>query len=58
MKKRNQKLSLHRETVARLEISPLRRVVGGAGGLAADREVLGEVTSCGEECGCPDDSAY
>ena len=47
MKKRNEKLSLHRETVLRLESLPLRRVAGGV-----VRDVVGDVTSCGEECGC------
>ncbi len=51
MKRRNQKLSLHRETVARLESLPLRQVVGG---VAAARNVVGDMSSCGEECGCTD----
>jgi hypothetical protein len=49
MKKRNQKLGLHRETVLRLE--NLGRVVGGL--LQQQRDVAGDVTSCGAECGCP-----
>lgn len=47
MKKRNEKLSLHRETLTRLESLPLGRVVGGV-----VRDVAGDVTSCGQECGC------
>lgn len=52
MKKRGRKLSLHRETVARLERLHLERV---AGGLAAARDAVGDMTSCGEDCGCPDE---
>jgi hypothetical protein len=48
MKKRSQKLSLHRETVLRLET--LDRV---AGGLLRQADAVGDVTSCGAECGCP-----
>jgi hypothetical protein len=50
MKKRSQKLALHRETVLRLESLALGRV---AGGLAVARDAVGDVTSCGAECGCP-----
>jgi hypothetical protein len=48
MKKRSQKLSLHRETVLRLE--NLGRI---AGGLVRQDDAVGDVTSCGAECGCP-----
>ena len=49
MKKRSQKLSLHRETVARLESLPLRQVAGGL-----VRDAVGDMSSCGQECGCTD----
>jgi hypothetical protein len=54
MKKRNPKLSLHRETVIRLESLPSGRV---AGGLAA-RDAVGDMSSCGQECGCVETGTY
>jgi hypothetical protein len=49
MKKRNQKLSLHRETVAHLENLPAAKL---------DRVAGGVVSSCGDRnCDCPDDFA-
>lgn len=47
MKKRNQKLSLNRETIASLPTSRLDRVAGG--GVV---DAVGDVTSCGRDCGC------
>lgn len=54
MKKRNQKLSLNRETVARLERLPVTGMDRIAGGYLRNDAVLGEHSSCGEECGCPE----
>ena len=54
MKKRNQKLSLNRETVARLESLPAVQMNQIAGGLLAAGNALAEHSSCGEECGCPE----
>ena len=51
MKKRSQKLTLHRETVLRLESLSLGRVAGGL--QQQQRDLAGDVTSCGGECGCP-----
>jgi hypothetical protein len=48
MKKRSQKLSLHRETLAHLDILAGRKLVQVAGGYQ---------TSCGYECGCQDEFA-
>ncbi|HEX2223150.1 MAG TPA: class I lanthipeptide [Thermoanaerobaculia bacterium] len=56
MKKRNQKLSLNRETVARLQSLPAAVIDRIAGGLV--REAAGDMTSCGEECGCPASDTY
>jgi hypothetical protein len=48
MKKRSQRLSLHRETIAHLENLAGRKLVQVAGGVE---------TSCGYECGCLDEFA-
>lgn len=54
MKKRNQKLTLNRETLARLESLPAVKMDRIAGGLLLrDAGALAEHSSCGEECGCP-----
>lgn len=53
MKKRNQKLSLNRETVVRLESLPAAQMDRIAGGLLAANDALGKYSSCGQECGCP-----
>ena len=49
MKKREQKLSLHRETLANL-VPVAGRQLERAGG--------GVVTSCGYECGCPNPDEF
>ncbi len=54
MKKRNQKLSLNRETVVRLESLPAAQMNQIAGGLAAVGDAVGGHSSCGRECGCPE----
>ena len=46
MKKRSQKLSLHRETISHLDNLAGRKLGQVAGGVH---------TSCGYECGCPDE---
>lgn len=52
MKKRNQKLSLNRETLVRLESLPATQMNRIAGGLAAIGDAPAKYSSCGEECGC------
>lgn len=51
MKKRNQKLSLNRETVVRLESLPAAQMNQIAAGLLAG-DAIARHSSCGQECGC------